>query len=78
MRSPLTSFRHAVLGLAVAGALGFGATQVLASPRVAPTQTCPVPADGSDTYWYQCGWNCYNGIGYCSGSQGICKCGYIP
>ena len=78
MRSALTSFRHAVLGLTLAGALGFGATQALASPRVAPPQTCPVPADGSDTYWYQCGWNCYNGIGYCSGSQGICKCGYIP
>jgi hypothetical protein len=77
MRSPLTLIRHAAAALVLAGALGFGATQALASPQVAPPQTCPVPQDGSPTYWYQCGQGCIGNIGYCN-EYGICKCGYIP
>lgn len=78
MRSTFNTIRRAVMGLAITGTLGFGATQALASPQQArPPQTCPVPQDGSPTYWYQCGQGCIGGIGYCN-ENGICKCGFIP
>ena len=74
MRSS-TMIRRLVFGLAVAGSMGFGATQALASPAAPRSYcdeegqiyvgTCPA---------VNCGSLCPSGVGACKG--GCCECRY--
>lgn len=75
MSRSLSYLRGGFLGLAVVGALGFGASQAFGSPDQARVGTCP--AMGYDYAYGPCGFGCPNGRGYCSES-GICRCGDIP
>jgi hypothetical protein len=68
----LLRVRQVVFGLAVAGALGFGTTQAVASPRA--RSLC----DGEGQVYLgtcpgrNCGGYCPSGVGACS--QGCCEC----
>lgn len=80
MNRLLIHSRRALLGLAVASSLGFGATQAFARPSTIPlTYTCD--ATGYDYADPWCSSVCQiHGVrvgGYCSAS-GVCRCGYIP
>lgn len=76
MTRSLHHLRNAVLGLALAGALGFGATQAVAAPgQAAALRSCP--DKGYDYPYASCGWGCPGGRGYCA-AGGICRCGLIP
>lgn len=72
MRNSLR-IRHLVFGLAVAGALGFGGSQALASP-VAPRSVC----DEEGQIYVgtcpssSCGSLCASGFGVCR--SGCCTC----
>lgn len=78
MHRSLSRLRQGLLGIAFVSALGFGATQALASPDAAAGARayCPIDPDGP-YYSNQCGAGCNGGVGYCT-TRGICKCGYIP
>lgn len=68
--------RRGLLGLMVAGSLGFGATQALATPsQAAAVRSCP--DRGYEYYYAGCGFGCPGGKGYCA-AGGICRCGLIP
>ncbi|HEU4452755.1 MAG TPA: hypothetical protein VFR81_06830 [Longimicrobium sp.] len=67
--------RRALLAVAAAGSLGFGATQALAGPQESAARTCP--ARGYEYPYASCGFGCPGGRGYC-GADGICRCGLIP
>lgn len=72
------SLRAALLGAAVAGALGFGGQQAFATPDKAPAaafRTCP--DKGFDYAYSPCALGCPSGRGYCA-AGGICQCGDIP
>lgn len=76
MGRSLTRLRAGLLGLAVAGSLGFGSTQALAGPQQqARVQTCP--DSGYDYYYAPCAYGCPRQQGYCA-AGGICRCGNIP
>jgi hypothetical protein len=76
MTRSLLHLRNALLGLAVAGALGFGTSQAVAAPeQAAAVRYCP--DQGVDYYYAPCGYSCPGGRGYCA-EGGICRCGYIP
>ncbi|HEY0015374.1 MAG TPA: hypothetical protein VGC13_03620 [Longimicrobium sp.] len=72
--------RRGFLGIAFAGALGFGATQALASPRTAAgpdgPDYCPIDFVNGPYYSEYCGRGCAEEIGYCS-MEGRCVCGYF-
>lgn len=69
--------RRGLLGLLLAGSLGFGTTQALATPSQAPAAAVSCPITGYDYYYASCAWRCPGSQGYCSAS-GICRCGQIP
>ncbi|WP_420127699.1 hypothetical protein [Longimicrobium sp.] len=69
--------RRGLLGLMVAGSLGFGATQALATPSQASTAAATCPSKGYDYYYASCAYACPGRQGYCS-AGGICRCGLIP
>ena len=76
MTRSLLHLRNALLGLAVAGALGFGATQATAAPGQADAlRSCP--SKPYDYPYASCGIGCPGGQGYCA-AGGICRCGLIP
>jgi hypothetical protein len=66
--------RRWLLGLVVAGSLGFGATQAIAAPGSAAVLACP---DKGYDYPYSPCANACGGRGYCA-EGGICRCGSIP
>jgi hypothetical protein len=69
--------RRGLLGLMVAGSLGFGATQALATPSQGPAAAATCPNKPYDYPYASCAWGCPGGQGYC-GAGGICRCGLIP
>jgi hypothetical protein len=73
-RSPIY-LRRGLLALACAGALGFGATQALASPEP-PTRALYCPDRGFDYYYASCAASCPNNQGYCA-AGGVCRCGQL-
>jgi hypothetical protein len=77
MSRSLSFVRRGILSAGVAGVLGFGATQALASPRsAADVKYCPT--DGENSYYSTyCGSGCPGGVGYCT-IGGVCRCGYYP
>lgn len=78
MSRSLSFLRRGFLGIAFVGALGFGATQALASPRAAggpDDPYCPID-DAGPYYSSYCSMGCPEGIGYC-GMDGRCHCGYF-
>lgn len=78
MSRSFTYLRRGLAALAMLGALGFGATQALASPEAARApRYCPVAPDGSPYYTDYCGQYCPYGVGYCN-AVGVCRCGFIP
>jgi hypothetical protein len=76
MSRSLRILRQGVLGMAVAGALGFGASQAFAGPRLAPPDYICIP---NDPYWsdIRCNNNCvsrgYSG-GQCNTGYTLCEC----
>ena len=75
MSRSLTYLFRGVLGIAVAGSLGFGTTQAFGSTDGARVKYCP--DRGADYAYPSCGYGCPNNRGYC-GEGGICRCGLIP
>lgn len=76
MSRSLTYLRRGLLGLAVTGSLGFGATQAFARPDQA-MGNCP--NEGYDYYYEPCKSGCprpWLGA-YCS-TGGWCVCGDVP
>ena len=79
MSRSLSFLRRGLLGITVAGALGFGATQALASPQSRGPDGphyCPIDDINGPYYSEYCGQGCAEGIGYCS-MEGRCVCGYF-
>lgn len=72
MNGQIRQIRHALFGLAVLGALGFGAAQALASQRGAQAAAACAPAG----CFLECVRRGYDG-GSCSGGTGACACYYI-
>lgn len=70
------NLRRVLLGLAVTGSLGFGATQAIATT---PSQAAPVacPDLGTDYYYSPCVIACGGRQAYCA-DGGICRCGLMP
>ena len=75
MSRALSYLRGGLLGIAVVGSLGFGATQMLASTEP-PAQRLSCPATGDDYEYEPCQSYC-GGAGYCS-AIGQCRCGPLP
>lgn len=75
MSRSLSYLRRGFLGIAFAGAMGFGVTQAFASTDQARRLSCP--ALGYDYEYTECAYSCPNHIGYCS-AGGLCRCGQIP
>jgi hypothetical protein len=72
MNRSLIQLRRVLLGINTVGTLGFGATQVLATPAEVRATSCPYSANGP--YFYEpCQLACPDGFGYCSGN-GYCEC----
>ena len=73
MSRTIARMRAAAYAAAVAGALGFGATQALAAPR-----PCPLTAVGSCSNQANCERTCTN-AGYATRgcSNGCCYCVFI-
>lgn len=75
MRTSMQRMRQVLFGLAVAGSLGFGATQALASQPALRE-----PCDGEGQIYVgtcpgkNCGSLCPSGVGACS--FGCCNCRY--
>lgn len=66
-----TLFSRGLLGVAFAAALGFGATQALATPTQARTGTC---AGITTIYEPPFCPECEFGMGYCNGRDDDCVC----
>lgn len=75
MRGSITYLRRGLLGAAIVGSLGFGATQALAGPRGAVTQdgTCVREDPGSRSYCRSYCQANYYADGACT-RQGFCAC----
>lgn len=77
MSRSFSFLRRGLLGIAVAGAMGFGATQALASPQTGPGPGDPYcPSDDAPYYSAYCARGCAEGVGYCA-VNGRCVCGYF-
>ena len=75
--STTTYLRRGLLGLTLAGSLGFGATQALATPAPYAPIAEACPDEGYDYYYAPCAYACPRRQGYCA-AGGICRCGNIP
>jgi hypothetical protein len=77
MSRSFTYLRRGLAALAMLGALGFGATQALATPGPDAAAVRYCPDRGFDYAYASCGFGCPGGRGYCA-AGGICRCGLIP
>lgn len=77
MRITRSAVRAGLFGLAIAGSLGFGATQATGTPSTAATAAVSCPVKGYDYFYASCANRCPGRQGYCS-AYGVCQCGQIP